>query len=401
MRTLSFLSAIMLTFLSGSNNSLQGQTTFKICSVKVADALLKEKTYREVTEMVTLNGGSDYDTKTKSKLEDYADRDYRLVPSSAHPFVFAVQKAYAEHRPLSISPDMIWLMIVQGFAQHVDLNAEALKHLFVDFKGKKMLNVVVGPDFKKGSPRNNWEAIFPQFSNQIGMYTKTELMNQINQSFSTTTNIEKAAFQVTLMDAMSAYFDYSMTVTCGIPEITLEGTPADWEKLEKQAQELSTYNLGWWTEHLEPVLHEFTNAAKGKPNKTFWAKIYNQKATEIDLVCTTALENHISGWVLNFFPYILGKKNPNLGSTDKISEFEINDLPSGLSKATLLLDDRGAIYNMELISGFLGIKQDKASKALRPEITWAVVDKGLPPSADLMKSYEEFKKKASLQAKTN
>ena len=401
MRTLSFLSAIMLTFLSESNHFLQSQTTFKICDVKVADTLLKEKTYQEVAKMVTLNSDSDFPTKTKRTLEDYADRNYNLVPSNAHPFVFAVQKAYAEHRPLSISPDMVWLMIVQGFAQHVNLNADSLRHLFVDFKGKKMLNVVVGPNFKKGSSQNNWEEIFPQFSTQIGMYAKTELTNQINQSFSTTSNIEKAAFQITLMDAMSAYFDYSVTVMCGIPEITLEGTPADWEKLEKQAQELSKYDLGWWTKHLEPVLHEFTLAAKGQVNKTFWSKIYNEKATEIDLVCARGWETHISGWILNFFPYINKKKNPNLGSTDKPSKFEINDLPSGLSKATLLLDDRGAIYNMELISGFLGIKQDKVSKALRPEITWVVVDTGLTPSEELIKSYEEFKKRASTQAKTN
>ena len=30
---------------------------------------------------------------------------------------------------------------------------------------------------------------------------------------------------------MSSYFQYSMTAICGIPEITLEGIPEDWEKV--------------------------------------------------------------------------------------------------------------------------------------------------------------------------
>jgi len=37
-------------------------------------------------------------------------------------FVAAVHVAYVNHLPLVLSPDMIWLLIAQAFAIHVDLN---------------------------------------------------------------------------------------------------------------------------------------------------------------------------------------------------------------------------------------------------------------------------------------
>jgi len=109
--------------------------------------------------------------------------------------------------------------------------------------------------------------------------------------------IEKAAFQVTLMDAMKSYFTYSVTTHCGIPEITLEGTPADWKKIESKAQELAQYDLEWWIDDLLPILKEFTKAASGeKPNKDFWESIYKWKTPGSGSA-------YITGWILKFFPY--------------------------------------------------------------------------------------------------
>lgn len=376
-----------------------GQTTFKVCDVKPAKDLLEEKGYWDVVQEAT-QCNADEDQLPHRILEDCVDRDYSLVPAYAHPFVYAVQRAYAGHRPLTISPDMIWLMITQGFAAHVDANAESMRNLFVDFEGKRMLNVQ-RDDFVKGSRDNDWEGVFPEFNDQIGYFTKGAVRDLLNQSFSTSTKVENAAFQITLMDAMSAYFDYSVTVMCGIPEITLEGTTADWEKLEAKARELTAYDLDWWTKELLPILHEFTLASKGKPNKRFWAKIYNEKTEEVDLVCTTGMETHISGWILNFFPYILEERNPYLGKAAGKSNLEITSLPSGLSKSDVLFDDNGAYSKLEFIAGFMGIRQDKNTKSLRPEIAWAVVDSGVAPSEELLKSYHQYQQREKAAVKTN
>ena len=35
---------------------------------------------------------------------------------------------YENHLPIRLTPDIIWLLIVQGFAQHVNFNAEYLRN---------------------------------------------------------------------------------------------------------------------------------------------------------------------------------------------------------------------------------------------------------------------------------
>lgn len=367
--------------------------TYQLCEVEPAADRLSGQNYHAVVELLTTTEQKDPEhPKAIRKLEDCADRDYDLIPTEAHPFAQAVQKAYAEHRPLTITPDMIWLMIMQGFAQHVDANSEELRDLFVDFEGKKMLNVKRN-DFIKGSPDNDWEGVFPEFSEQIEHYTKDGLSGFINQSFSTSTVVEQTAFRITVMDAMSAYFDYSLTVLCGIPEITIEGSPEDWAQIEAQTRELARYELGWWTEVLEPILREFTLAAEGTFNKSFWVKIYDEQQEEVDLICATATNTYLTGWLLDFFPYIDSAKNPYLGVNRKASKIQVGALPSGLSKADLLYDDNGSFYKMELISGFVGIRQNAETGSLRPEISWAVVDTGASPSAEVMESYRDFREK--------
>jgi len=43
--------------------------------------------------------------------------------------------------PLELSPDSIWLAIIQKFAKHVEDNAEKLRKHFVNFDGKQTLKV--------------------------------------------------------------------------------------------------------------------------------------------------------------------------------------------------------------------------------------------------------------------
>ena len=50
-----------------------------------------------------------------------------LEPDGVHPLLSAVARAFGEHRPLVLSPDVVWLTIAQGVAQHVRLNAESLR----------------------------------------------------------------------------------------------------------------------------------------------------------------------------------------------------------------------------------------------------------------------------------
>ncbi len=73
-------------------------------------------------------------------LVSCTDIDVSLLTQTAvHPLAAAVHYAFSEHRPLILSPDVVWLTIAQGFAQHVNANAETLRRRFVRHQGVRTL----------------------------------------------------------------------------------------------------------------------------------------------------------------------------------------------------------------------------------------------------------------------
>ena len=53
------------------------------------------------------------------------------------PLLEGFYSSHCNHYPIRIKPDDIWLLIVQSFSNHVNANAEKLRHYFVNFEGKK------------------------------------------------------------------------------------------------------------------------------------------------------------------------------------------------------------------------------------------------------------------------
>eukprot|EP01043_Picozoa_sp_COSAG02_P046611 COSAG02_NODE_4377_length_5435_cov_3.316342_2_plen_433_part_00 len=210
----------------------------------------------------------------------------------------AVHAAFYGHHPLVLSPDVIWLTIAQGLANHVDQNAETLRSAFVTHDGKEDI-VIERPDFIKGSPDNDWEGVFPEFSEKIREKTVAGTTELIESDFSTTGPTERIVSHITLMDTVQHYFTYSMACGCGFPAITLTGTTADWESVRAKAAELRRYDLDWWLEALLPALDQFVLAAHGKPNLDFWRSLCNIN-TGTSFPCYEPL----TGWIQAFFPYL-------------------------------------------------------------------------------------------------
>lgn len=184
-------------------------------------------------------------------IEAYSHHDVEFIPSYHHSFIEALVLGFNYHKPIIISPDHIWLLVCQGFANHVNHSPEELRHFFVNFEGKNELTVR-RDDFVKGK-ENPWEKIFPEFAKQI----KEQVGDPVDilvADFSTTDIIEKTAFQITLMSTFKVYFDCILRTLCGFPSITIEGTPEDWQDILQRAKLLREYDLEWWIDELEPIL---------------------------------------------------------------------------------------------------------------------------------------------------
>jgi hypothetical protein len=294
-----------------------------------------------------------------------------LIYEGSHSFFNGMFQAYAEHRPFVLSPDMIWLLISQGFARHVNANPEKMRPYFVDYSGK--LSLIVPTDkVTLDNPQSPWEEIFPQFTEQIAKHIGKDLIQLLSADFSTTTPIEKVASEITIMEAMKPYFEFIvMRIVCGIPEITLKGTPEDWEKVLNKAKLLSRYDLEWWTKELVPLLEEFVNASRGKVNKDFWRNMFKYHTPE-----KYGAALIIDGWIVKFFPYDKKDKRNNL------QQLEFGDnLPEEIVKVDLQYieqySDTTLITPLELWSGFIGIEQNKESFALTPVIGWMIRKKDI------------------------
>ena len=285
-------------------------------------------------------------------------------------FFCGMYQAYADHRPFVLSPDMIWLLINQGFAQHVNANHESLRKYFVNFSGKESL--IVQSHKKLKDPSLLWEEIFPQFTEQIRKEVGGHLVETLTCNFSTTTSLEKTVSEITIMETVKSYFEFiTIMIACGIPEITLEGTPQDWEKVLNKARGLKEYKLEWWISQLEPLLEEFVKASKGEVNKDFWRNMFKYHSQK-----KYGAPDIIDGWIVKFFPYDKNGRRNNLKQLEGG-----NSLPDEIVKVDLkyleVRNDTIIETPLELWSGFIGLQQNKDNFALRPQISWMIRKKDI------------------------
>lgn len=302
--------------------------------------------------------------------------DGRTMAAYAGSTFFQVMTtAFAEHRPVVLTPDMVWLLISQGFAQHVNQNPEKLRPLLVNHKGELTLQAIIEDnDYGKELKDLNWEVVFDQFVDQINKNSKNDIAKTMTADFSTTGTAERIASQVTTMNAFQHYFKYEVIrLSCGIPYITLKGTPDDWYKVIAKTKALEKYNLKWWTDKLIPILEEFVKTAQGKPNRQFWRCIV--KKIPVDELrgggCSREMPTKLDGWFINFFPYDENGRTPAEVSREHKM---LNELLSVDFKYKEY-DKQGHLKRelpMQFLAGFVGVVEDEKTFGLTPQIGWMV-----------------------------
>jgi hypothetical protein len=306
--------------------------------------------------------------------------------SRCHPLIDAVHVAFSEHRPLTISPDSIWLVIAQGFGHHVAENSEALRHRLVRHQGKRELVTKVD-DLSLSS----FEGAIAGFSSQIREASDPVLHETLVCDFSTTTPAIRTASEVALMDCFSSYFSYQMHCICGIPKIALEGSLDDWQRIRARAEVIETYGLGWWVSRLRAILDEFVLTAGGHPTPEFWKAIYKPEQAYGGDAAT--------GWITDLFPYLGDapgrRRNPAFEQDRHDWALPVRkgvqpaSFPSGLSSVPVKVEfTNGSSCDVDLVAGFFAMEQDTSDLALSPVIGWSVAE-SRPPAPPKPNAPEE------------
>jgi hypothetical protein len=371
---------------------------FRVANVKPATSPLPELPYHKAVECFVQEFV--FGKPSAGRFDGHAPGQERFVQGfvescsqyhgklvdgfSCHPLLGALHFAFAQHRPLCLSPDIIWLTLTQGLANHINLNAERLRRQFVRHDGQ--LSIVVRRDeFIKGSPENPWPGVFAEFSEHIQGHIG-EAHGWIVADYSTTGPVERAASEIVLLDAMQAYFRYEVHTACGIPQVLLEGSADDWQTLGRRVQEWRRFDLDWWVQPLQPILGQFVAAARGKVDRNFWNSIYKWHGAD-----GSGPPPYVSGWILKLFPYlnpVTGffreqRGAPSLRRNDWLDRAPgrghgpgLDQFPHLPARAPFLWKYYKQEFDMEFVGGLVGIRQDPDSLALRPDIGWAILDKG-------------------------
>lgn len=305
-----------------------------------------------------------------------------LEPNGVHPLLSAVGRAFAEHRPLVLSPDAVWLTITQNVAHHIRMHARQSRSDLVRHTGRKTLTVRI--DGPMPIDRESWRQAVASFRKMLAAESYSSDLFECD--FSTSTEVERIAGQIVALDAYSPYFAYRMVAICGIPTITLTGTVEDWQKIRDRIDVIAGLGLEKWCRSLAPIADQFVRAAGGDVDTAFWQRIYNPADAYGGDV--------ITGWAARLYPYLrdegtLDWPNPLLDlPIDEPRDITVGDgwdyqgpgicshhVPATLARVRVDVEDHFAQRNRAIMlhAGLIGVAQDDDG-ALRPIAGWHLTE---------------------------
>ena len=297
----------------------------------------------------------------------------------------AIHQAFAAHVPLSLTPDFLWYLIVHEVAEYVRQNPGRHAGMFTDAAESKQ-TIVVRDDSLRPDDPSRWPRSIGLVRDPLRARISDYAMELFLPQFSITTEEAETALLIALMDVVSPYYRFEWYSLCGIPQIRLEGTAADWRSLHFRAEQLAREfdGLSGYFTDLLPVLQTIAETAAGTTlDEEFWRSIYKHG--------NRSGGPYVTGWITAFFAYVQTEDGPKfkgqagferpfdwrygwryLNSTGW-GGYETNDFPSHVSKVPFVWDDDGTRHDMALVAGITGVDFDDDA-FLAPRLGFAVAE---------------------------
>jgi hypothetical protein len=352
----------------GANNSrIQEHTSETVFSFKVDDVKIckTDPSLKTAAEILKVNIG------IEEKLEDfshYGKKEAQFVTGPIPGFLLALHTAFESHYPLKLSVSDFIILLGQGLGRHIEKHAEELREYFVSHEGKEEIVIESGA-FVKGQ-KNDWSAVFGGFGEEIKKRVKTDIYDIVIDDTSVATPTSRIVSEITLIDCMKSYFDYTVATRCGFPSISLEGTPEDWKKLREKYRKLVEMNkddcmkLDFWLKHLTPIIEKICETGINRQaDASFWTNIYKYQGPQGSGTPT------VSGWCTVFFPYLAEDEINDFSSPASLS---LSAIPKQMCKLPFIWRYCGVTIPMTFYGGFMGAQYDRTTKAISPAYFWCV-----------------------------
>ncbi|KND92282.1 Uncharacterized protein TOPH_02953 [Tolypocladium ophioglossoides CBS 100239] len=214
--------------------------------------------------------------------------------ASSDSLVRGAVEAWAQHQHLVLRPDVVWFEVLAQLNFYMGKHSEELRHLFVDFAGKREIQV-------RGL---TWREVVGAFGGAIQQRVKTDwLQGWIAPGFSTTTQADNLTATVLMMGLVQRYFDFSGGIICGLPSVQLLGERRDWARLADKLERLGEFGpeARAYAERLRPILRRFVqtwDAPGSYEVRAFWTQIV--RADRAVACGAGPAEYRISGWITGF-----------------------------------------------------------------------------------------------------
>ena len=315
----------------------------------------------------------------KNALSFSFDKDKELgFISNNVPILQGFYTAHTNHFPIRIKPDDIWLLIVQAFSHHVNINSESLRNMFVNFSGKKQLVVKYPLSDISQVNKKILEDFSEQINKQMKQYLGEKLLNILTPNYSTTDYDSLIVCKISIMGAFKKFFDYTMDLCgCGIPYIILEGTADDYEKIKSKAQFLSKYKFSWYIKRIIPHINKMIQAKKGNVDANYFKNIIqNKEKTEYKpglsgMGGSDVKVDYISGWFLDFFAYWSVNDNYIPFKKKEIKVENFSRFPNQILTVPFKIIDDNNTHEMKYSVGFIGCDQNEKYE-VSPVTGWIV-----------------------------
>ena len=305
----------------------------------------------------------------KDTLAHSLDLDKNLgCLNSNVPLLSGFYLAHTNHYPIRIKPDDIWLLILQSFSNHVNINSKNLRNLFVDFEGKQTLCVKYDLSHISEVKREDLEDFIEQINQQMEKYLGKQLLETLTANFSTSNYDSILISKISIMGAFKKYFEYNMFLCgCGIPYIILEGNAEDYKKILEKTKYISKYNFSWYTDRIIPHIQKMIDAKEKKIDIDYF-KDFVQNKKETELIKTIsglhqgdAKVDYICGWIVDFFAYIkYDKFNYERIISKKIQVKDFKYLLNQMLIVPITIKDivHNETHEMKYKVGFVGCDQN-------------------------------------------
>lgn len=313
-----------------------------------------------------------YASRNSVVLPAVTDRMGRLHSDGASLLMQALHASFAEHVPFSISPDMVWYLILHEVAVHIRLNQDQYRGFFTtsDQKG----TILVRDDSLRYGGDNQWGRSINLVRDPLRAVIPQATMDLCLLKFSTSTFESETALLVLFLDMVSNYYGLMWQTMCGIPAIRVEGTAADWQLIVNQAEQLQKEFSGLhpYFADLLPVLKEMAGTVAGaEPDPEFWKSIYKYEGGSGG--------PYINGWITAFYAHTMTPSgfvpresfDWRQSAKRPFGGFTASDFPTHLTVVPFKWDYFGRVINMAFMAGVMGVEYDGH---LNPRLGYGVLE---------------------------